>query len=190
LFQVHRSIVVAIVASLTVSAHPRSVIQGEAVIDLPADRTGFGRGEETVSFGHRPACPGHFVANELDKLGPTRIRDRFGQMVVFEHPGNVQVLKDHAPKPIGDLAAQLVMELLAAVGDSLMLPGKDGPCAGATFRAFGFSAESALANLESSFGLPQVPGRGDLLPGREHGEVFQPQVNADPIGEGGPIRDG
>ena len=109
--------------------------------------------------------------------------------MVFEHPGNVQVLKDHTPKPRGNPMAQLVMEFLASVGNPLMLDRDDHPGAGATFRAFGFSTQAALADFQSAFGLPQMIGWSDLLPGRENGEVFQPEVNADPIGEWGHIGD-
>ncbi len=50
--------------------------------------------------------------------------------------------------------------------------------------------QSSLADLQSSFGLAEMLWWRDRLAGREDGEVFQPQVDPDPIRERVSFRDG
>jgi hypothetical protein len=94
----------------------------------------------------------------------------------------VQVLKDHTSKPIGNLPAELMMKVLAAVCHPLVLNRNDVTGSRATLRAFGFSAQASLADFQASFGLTKVFGWCDLLGRRECGKLFQPQVDADALG--------
>jgi hypothetical protein len=83
--------------------------------------------------------------------------------VVLKQSRNVQILNDHTSKPIGDLAAELMLEVSAAIGDPLVLGSNDLMSTATTPRAFGFPAQASLADLEASFGLAQVVGRHNLL---------------------------
>src|SRR5262245_57872468 len=78
--------------------------------------------------------------------------------------------------------AQLVTEIAAPSGNSLVLSGEALTCAGTARRACGFAAQASMADFEAPFGLAQMPGRCDLLAGREHGKVLQPQIDADVLG--------
>jgi hypothetical protein len=104
-------------------------------------------------------------------------------MVVSDHARNMQILKDHTPKSIGDPPAELVMKLLAAVCHALVLNRNDLTGSRTTLRAFGFSAQASLADLQTSFGLTKIFWWRNLLAGREHGKLFQSQVDANLLRE-------
>src|SRR4051812_44330780 len=69
--------------------------------------------------------PGAFclVRGELYELTPCGIRDGFSEMVILEHPVNVQAFKGDEGKPISQLAALLVGKISAFVGDAFVYVG-------------------------------------------------------------------
>lgn len=77
--------------------------------------------EDAKSAFHfdKPSTPPvQLVGQEGDELTPAGIAvDGLGQLMVFYHPADVQVFHNHHLVFVGDCRRQLVMEILALVGN-------------------------------------------------------------------------
>lgn len=110
------------------------------------------------------AVPPAFVDDELGKHAPAAIGDAFGQMVIADHPGDVQGFQADVAKGIHDLARLFVQEVPALVSYLLVLPGqgKSGllPVPAALLAA----TQTALQPLELFLCLAQVGGVFNYCP--------------------------
>ncbi len=164
---------------VTTRTSPKSMMQLQFVVDQKADVTSFRTGKEAVYLFSKPTFPRAFVAQKVTEHPPTRIRDTFSQMVIFEHPANVQVLNFNVAKLIDDLAAFLVKEILPLVGNLFVLASHLQAGLILTIATFLTPAQLALESLKSAFRLSEVLRVVNLFAGAENCECFKPQINAD-----------
>ena len=75
-------------------ARPLPLAQLQPFPDNPAGPTGLGRGKEPIDLHEVASVPRALVRQHPDKLAPSGIADRAGQLVIADHPEHVQVL-DH-----------------------------------------------------------------------------------------------
>lgn len=150
------------------------------MIRFTASPAQFRGSKKPVSLFDLPPCPAGLVLTEADKLRPTGIGDGFGQVLVFEHPVDVQVLKGDIAVPLYQIVAELVVKILALVGDPFMLNGYLNPGLAPVERAFLLAAQPALADLQPSLRFTQVLGGLDFLPGGQGDKIFESQVNPYP----------
>ena len=119
-----------------------------------------------------------FVRGELDKLTPCRVCDGFSQTMIFEHPSDVQLFKYDDGKSIDQLPAFLMGKISAFVGDSLVNVGNYFAAFLSLWTAFCSRAQFALSLCQSLFIFAKEFRIGNSFTVRQHGKLFQANVNA------------
>lgn len=118
-------------------------------------------GEKQIEALDVAAIPFTLVGDELGKHPPTAVPNAFGQMMVADHPGDVQAFQADVSEGIHHLPRRFVQEVPALVGDLLVLPGQLEPGLLPVPAAFPAAAQRALEPLELFLGLAEVFGMLD-----------------------------
>lgn len=109
------------------------------------------------------AIPLTLVGDELGKHPPAAVPNTFGQMMVADHPGDVQGFQADVTEGIHDLPRHFVQEVPALIGDLLVLPGQLEPGLLPVPAAFLAAAQRALQPFELFLSLAEVLGMFDHL---------------------------
>jgi hypothetical protein len=161
--------------------------QGQLGSHRSAPRARPARREPPVRDDHPAAMPCGLVLHLPAELPERRVRDVPGQPPVPRHPGCVQVLDHDRPELRRQAGRQLVQAVPALVGDAALRLAERGgrptppvrrPAPGTPVRPLPARYRAGQApQLPQRAG--QVPGVGDLLAGRQHGQRLDAEVDAD-----------
>ncbi len=141
--------------------------------------TQFGAWKETIYPIDPGPVPVAFVVKLPGELTPAGITNRLGQVVVFEHPLNVEVLDIDLSKLIDNSVAKFMQKVLALISNLFVLAGKFQPGFLPAVRAFLLPGQFLLQLLEFGFRGSQMAGVVNFLACRQDSEVGQAQVDAD-----------
>jgi hypothetical protein len=178
-FEVNGCVQIPVVQGVAAFTNPETMMQLQFLIDPATNRTGLGTGKETVDPFDLAATPLAFVRQEGSKAAPARVGNGFGQMVVLEHPTDVEVFNLDEAEPVDNPAAGLVQEVLALVGHLLMLACQSQAGFLLAVTAFLGPAQSTLQAFQAALGLSEVARMLNLFTAGQHRKLLQPQVNAD-----------
>lgn len=148
------------------------------MIDLTTNRTQFGGCKESIALLYLSTCPVGFVFTKTNELAPASVLNGLGQVMIFEHPIHVQILKSNEAEPLNQAMAQLVVKILALTSNPLMLDSYLQSGFSPIVRAFLFAAQPALANLQPALRLSEIFRWLDFLTGRERDKILEAQINA------------
>jgi len=137
------------------------------------------RSECSRNESHHTASLFRFVRVDIEKRIPCCIRDTFSQMVILDHPGNVQILKGKSIELSNQVKRALVKEIVSLPRYFQMLLRQKLNSFPAITAAKFLAGDSPVRGLESPLCRPQVLGILNRFSGGESGEVLDPQVNAD-----------
>ena len=87
-------IFVSVVFCLAAWASPFAHVEGEILNDVATGGTRLAARVEAINLNQISAIPGALVFEKVDERAPSSIRDRSGEAVIANHPGDVQVLYD------------------------------------------------------------------------------------------------
>jgi len=126
-----------------------------------------------------------FVRQVRDELPPRCIMDGLRKAVVVDHGVDREVFDGNDVMPVDDLAAFLMREVRASIGDALMdarhhLTALAACGRGAlTLPRPWFLTQAALGTGQVVLVAPEEAGVGELLTRRKGRELFKPHVNPD-----------
>jgi hypothetical protein len=146
---------------------------------MAAIATQLGRGKEAVNPQDLPTRPNCLVFAERDELRPTRIADGLGKIVVLDHACNVQRFKRQRTVGIDQFTAQLVLKVLALIGDPLMQNGHRQAGLVSGVAVLDLLAQAPLANLQTPLAFVQGFRLEALVLVAQGGKDGQAQVNPD-----------
>lgn len=119
-----------------------------------------------------------FVANEVEELRPSGIRNAFGETTVSHHPFDIQILDRDKAVIINKPSAQIVVKVRPLIPDVNGRPSQKLNRLAPAIRAFLASCNSSRRNAELSLRLAEVTGVMNLGTVRERGEVGQANIDA------------
>src|SRR5215475_917413 len=77
-----------------------------------------------IHLDHDTASLFRFARKDQDELIPSRVTDALGEMMILQHPFDVQIFDGHRIEFAHDFERRLVMEIGALASNLLMLPGQ------------------------------------------------------------------
>jgi hypothetical protein len=170
----------------TIRATPGGLTLFQVSIDVAAtgSRAEPGAGVELLKPFYIAPVPLAFISDELGKHTPAAIGNAFGQMMVADHPADVQGLKANMSKSSHDLSRFLMQEVFALIGHLFVLPGQSQPCFSPVFAALLAATEATLQTLEFFLGFSQVFRMFNRLPTvwqrlAQRGKVPEAHINPD-----------
>ena len=114
-----RCVVIAVMSCATAGAIPRPDVQRQLVYDVPTVRAGFATGEPAVNLDEQPTRPLGLVGQLPRELGPALFTDSAGEVMVFHHIRDREILHHDDLVLINEAAAEFVQE----IGTSIRYPG-------------------------------------------------------------------
>ena len=132
-----------------------------------------------VDLFKRPSSIFSFGFRYLEKVTPGHIIDGFSEMVVLDHPVDIQGFNLDGVKSFNQVMANFVMKVFSTIGDALMFQCNYATGASAVRAALRFAGKSLLRQLEFSAGFLQRARVGNSFPVRERGKVGYASVNPD-----------
>lgn len=117
------------------------------------------------------------VAKHLDELIPTGIRYRFSEMMIMDHPIDIQLFDSDETILVNETSTKFMEEIHPLVSDLFMASGNFDPCFTSVIASFDFTTKPSLQSFESSFRLDKASRVFDLCSIGEAGEPFQSNIN-------------
>ena len=114
---------IAVVFRFAYRARPETVFQLQVQVNRPTNRTGFRGWIEAVD----PLNAHRFVFQHAPEHTPSAGADRLGELVVFEHPADVEVFQTDGLIRRCQFGTPLVEIVLALVGDVFCLTSQHNP---------------------------------------------------------------
>jgi len=128
------------------------------------------------------------VAEHLYEGAPRSVRDVLGEMMIMEHPRNVQILDGNSPEFIGDDSRELVLEVSPLIGDLNVCFGKPAYSLTTIFAALDLSRHSSLKFFDLLLALNQVSWIWNVLPRTEGCKTLNTNIDADRLVDVGMCR--
>ena len=151
---------------------------------MTAIATEFRRRKETVNAQDLPVSPLRLVLAEANELAPSRIRDRFGKVVVFDHASDIQRLKRDRTELVNKFTAQFVLKVFALIGDPFVQDGNGQTGMISMLGTFSFSTQAPLPYGQTALTAVQVFGLFPFVFVAQSGKRGQAQINGDGVNFG------
>src|SRR5262249_33486046 len=126
----------------------------------------------------RPASVFSFAFRHCEKASPGHIADCLREMVLFQHPANVQILDCDRVKSPDQIARYLIVKILATSRNLQMRPGDFDSLLGAPVRSPFLARKSPLLSLQIVQGVFEIARILNLFSVRERGETANADINA------------
>ena len=117
---IRRCIDVPIMARAATWARPITNRQRHLVLDMAAGRTGLAAGKPAVNPFNVLSIPFGLFFKHSDGLPDARIAQRAGNVVVLQHPAQVEVLDVDCVKPLHHASAEFVQRISSTIGNLFM----------------------------------------------------------------------
>ena len=124
----------------------------------------------------RTACYS-FVFQHPYESSPASIAYTFGEMVISDHIGNLQILNSDSSKPASEFVAEFVKEVKPLVADFIVLPSQEETSLVPIPAAFLLPAQSPMQQLQSLFTFDEETGIIHSFPIGQGGEVLNADIN-------------
>lgn len=151
----------------------------EHLTDSCATRAAILTGVRRWNFPHSPSSLFRFGREYRKESAPCRVTNTFGEMMILDHPANVQRFNRDVVKLSDELQADFVQEVEPLPLNSQMLLCQKVRCFTAVLTASFPSADATLRDLQPSFSLTQMLRVGDSHARRERGEALKANVQTD-----------
>jgi|GEM_PF-2267885 len=174
-----RGVDVPVMPSAAGRARPVTCPEVQERKQVPTCRAGLGRGVPAVDDDQAAAVPLALVLQLSAELAPPAVRDRAGQGPVTDHVPDRKVL-DHDHVVLAYQAgASAVQEISPSIADLAVTASDFGLRLGPVSRPVPATGHASLVSRQPAGLALQVPGIGDSLAVRGHGEVPYAEVDAD-----------
>ncbi len=122
-----------------------------------------------------------FASHHSEKGRPCRITNALGEVVIFNHPVNCQILNQDCAELINYSTGKLMGKVCAFPASTFMATGNRLTSELAFGRTFGFFRQSALNFSQMFFFFAKEAGISNLLTVTHCGKGFEAHVNADSV---------
>src|SRR5215471_5932837 len=119
----------------------------------------------------RPASVLSFAFRYREKASPGHVIDCLREIVVFQHPSNVQIFDRDRVKSSDKIGRYLVVKILATARYFQVRPGYFDSLFGAPLRSLFLARKPSLLSLQVLQRVLEMARVLDLFPGRERGET-------------------
>lgn len=124
MLDVQRRIDVAVVVRAAARARPVALIQRHAVHLVLAEMARLGAGEPRLDLDQRFALLLGLILQLFGQGMPGCVTDVLGELGIFHHVFDFQRLDDHRLVIVNDLPRELVLEVIAGMGNPLVSLGE------------------------------------------------------------------
>src|SRR5215467_3628203 len=138
------------------------------LLPVTAIATNLARVSWINSFKHTPGAFSLGLCHP-EKVPPSHITDRLREMVVFQHPANVQILDRDRVKTSYKIGRNLVVKILPAARHFQMRHGDFDSLPDAALRSFLSARKPSLLSLQVVQGVLEMARIRDLISVRECG---------------------
>ena len=126
----------------------------------------------------RPSSVFSFGFRYLEKVTPRHIGNSFGEMVVLNHPANVEGFDGNSVKASHQIMRNFVVKVFSAIRNALMFQRNHTPCSAPVRATLLFPGQSLLRQCQLTGGFLQVARVGDGFTIRQSGKVRYAGVKA------------
>ena len=153
--------------------------RGERLANSCPTRAAILRGVRCRDFPHSPSSFCRFGVEYRKECSPGRVANTFGEMMIPDHPANVQIFDRDVVKFLDELKACFVEKVETPPFDIQMLLRLKSRSFTSVVTASFLPTDGALRGLQPSRRAPQVLRVRNLLARRVRREVLNANVNAD-----------
>jgi len=132
------------------------------------------------SFKHTPGAFSLGLCHP-EKVPPGNIADRLREMVVFQHPANVQILDRDRVKSSDKVGRYLVVKIIATARYFQVRLGDSDSLLRASLRSFLSARKPPSLSLQVVESVLEMARILDLFAGRERGETGYPGIHANDL---------
>lgn len=180
-------VVVSVVPHAALRTRPGVYAEDNCGVDVAASRACLARRKPAVDLDHGLAVHFGFGLDGPDSGAHAGVADGAGEVVVLNHPAQVEVLYVDYVEPVDKIPGEFIDRILTARADLLMDTGELAPTDGAAMAALGFARQ--LSGEASNAACPPsaVLRVGYPLAGRERGQAVEAEVDTDGLASGGKL---
>lgn len=160
------------ITTLINSQRKRHLLPGSAPAAILA-------GVRGVHFFKRPSSVFSFGFRYVEKVPPRHVIDGFGEMVVLDHPVDVQGFNLDSVEAVYNIPRNFMVKVFSTIGDALMFERNYPPGFAPVRAAFDFAGKFTLRLCQFGSGFLQVARVGDGFTVRQSGKICYARVNPD-----------